>query len=86
MTRQARHDADILFGFVLAGEPSLDGRVPVAGDAFTLPPAETFDIGFAPPLAGAATLEWLEVALPGTSGLSDACGENAIPRTRKGRP
>lgn len=83
VTRRVSHDADILFGFVLAGGLALDGRALVAGDAFTLPPGETFEIGFATrPAAGEEDgkgdgLEWLEVALPGSARFAE---------TKKGRP
>ncbi|WP_121063104.1 cupin domain-containing protein [Chachezhania antarctica] len=61
----ARHDADILFTFVMAGGVTLhgEGRDPYRlekGDAFVIPP------GMATRLADAtADLELLEVALPG---------------------
>lgn len=60
-----RHDADILFGFVMAGEAVLDGagqgaQALSAGDAFTIPP------GLATRLSGASEdFELLEVTLPG---------------------
>lgn len=63
--RWVRHDADILFGFVMAGTAVLDGAgqgtEPLApGDAFTIPS------GMATRLSGASDdFEMLEVALPG---------------------
>lgn len=63
--RWVRHDADILFGFVMAGTATLEGAgqgtEPLApGDAFTIPP------GMATRLSGASDdFELLEVALPG---------------------
>lgn len=62
----ARHDSDILFGFVMAGTMVLEGegRDPVAlapGDAFVIPPGMV--TRYAEPGAG---FELLEVSLPGT--------------------
>jgi quercetin dioxygenase-like cupin family protein len=60
------HDGDILFGFVIGGEMTLEGQGhdPVClspGDAFVIPP------GLATRYAGATPdLELVEVALPGT--------------------
>ena len=54
------HDADILFSYVLAGSVSIEGQQLVTGDAFTLPPADTYhyaDIS--------NDLSVLEVSLPG---------------------
>ena len=61
----AAHDADILFGFVMAGGLTLEGegaapRTLEAGDAFVLPPG--MRTRYAAP---SADLELLEVALPG---------------------
>ncbi|MEO1365305.1 MAG: cupin domain-containing protein, partial [Pseudomonadota bacterium] len=63
-----RHDADILFNFVLEGTMTLtgEGHAPVslaAGDAFVVPPgvATQYD-------APSADLELLEVSLPGVFG------------------
>jgi quercetin dioxygenase-like cupin family protein len=60
----ARHDADILFGFVIAGGMTLEGagaEHPLSpGDAFTIPPGLV--TRYADP---SADLELLEVALPG---------------------
>jgi quercetin dioxygenase-like cupin family protein len=61
----ARHDADILFGFVMAGEMTLEGegKEPFrlgAGDAFVIPPGMA--TRWADP---SADVELLEVALPG---------------------
>jgi quercetin dioxygenase-like cupin family protein len=60
----ARHDADILFGFVIAGGMTLEGagaEHPLSpGDAFTIPPGLVSR--YADP---SADLELLEVALPG---------------------
>ena len=61
-----RHDGDILFTFVMAGEMTLEGEDKdpqhlTPGDAFVIPP------GMATRYAAAtAQLELLEVALPGT--------------------
>ncbi|MEH7828989.1 cupin domain-containing protein [Gemmobacter denitrificans] len=60
-----RHDADILFTFVMAGSMRLEGegRDPVtlfSGDAFVIPPGLA-----ARHAAASADLELLEVALPG---------------------
>ena len=60
-----RHDADILFGFVMEGTMILEaeGREPFAleaGDAFVIPPGDV--VRFAAP---SGDLEVLEVSLPG---------------------
>jgi len=73
----AAHDADILFGFVMAGGFTLEGQgkepfALVAGDAFVIPP------GMATCWAApSADLEVLEVALPGR--FSTTAGEGAPP-------
>jgi quercetin dioxygenase-like cupin family protein len=64
-TAAVRHDADILFSFVMAGAMVLEGegQAPVeltAGDAFVIPPGMVTRHG-----AATADLELLEVALPG---------------------
>ncbi len=61
----ARHDADILFGFVMTGAMTLEGEGRAgqglqAGDAFVIPPG--MRTRYSDP---SADLEWLEVALPG---------------------
>lgn len=59
----ASHDADILFGFVIAGSLVLEGEgaAPLeAGDAFVIPPGMRTRWG-----APSADLEVLEVSLPG---------------------
>jgi quercetin dioxygenase-like cupin family protein len=61
----ARHDTDILFSFVMAGEMTLEGEGKdpwrlSAGDAFVLPPG--LSTRYADPTAD---LELLEVTLPG---------------------
>ena len=61
----ARHDADILFGFVMAGAMTLEGEGKdpfrlTAGDAFVIPPGMA--TRWAEP---SEDLELLEVALPG---------------------
>jgi quercetin dioxygenase-like cupin family protein len=61
-----RHDSDILFGFVMAGEMVLEGEdrdpVPLApGDAFVIPPGMA--TRYAEP---SAAFELLEVSLPGS--------------------
>jgi quercetin dioxygenase-like cupin family protein len=60
-----RHDAGILFGFVMAGGMTLEGEGQEAqalapGDAFVIPPG--LSSRFAQPTG---ELQWLEVALPG---------------------
>ena len=67
-TTPTRHDSDILFSFVMAGEMTLEGegRAPVslaAGDAFVIPPGLTTRYIPATP-----DLELLEVSLPGRFG------------------
>lgn len=62
----ARHDSDILFGFVMGGEMTLtgEGKEPyrlVRGDAFVIPPGMVTT--WAEP---SADFELLEVSLPGT--------------------
>ncbi|TMV12881.1 cupin domain-containing protein [Arenibacterium halophilum] len=61
----ARHDTDILFGFVMQGRATLEseGREPsqlVAGDAYAIPPNLRTRLG-----AASDDFELLEVALPG---------------------
>ena len=65
-TVPVRHDADILFGFVMAGEMMLEGegKAPFrlsAGDAFVIPPGMATRFADATP-----DFELLEVALPGS--------------------
>jgi quercetin dioxygenase-like cupin family protein len=67
-TAWARHDADILFGFVIAGGMRLEGEGKdpyplVAGDAFVIPPG--LATRWADPTPD---LELLEVSLPGPFG------------------
>ena len=64
-TAKARHDADILFGFVMSGEMTLEGEGKdpyrlTQGDAFVIPPGMI--TRFADP---SEDFELLEVALPG---------------------
>jgi quercetin dioxygenase-like cupin family protein len=65
-TSWARHDSDILFTFVMAGEMTLEGegKDPFrlsAGDAFVIPPGMATRYS-----APTDDLELLEVSLPGT--------------------
>ena len=64
-TEWTRHNADILFTFVMEGQVTLEGegrapQVLEAGDAFVIPPAMNTKLSAASP-----DLELLEVSLPG---------------------
>ncbi|MEM6727422.1 MAG: cupin domain-containing protein [Pseudomonadota bacterium] len=77
------HDADIYFGFVMAGEVTLEGdgkaQPLTAGDAFVIPPG--LPMGLRAP---SADFELLEVALPGTFGIQDR-SQTADPALASGR-
>lgn len=55
--RAVRHDHELLFGFVLRGEATLNGTALATTDAFTLPAGAVFE------LAGSPDLAWLEVTV-----------------------